>query len=459
MPARPPGTGRRAWWVLAGTLRFVGRVLRGLIAAVVLLALVVGLPWALWHYIGWPLPHHVPTWNEVRALLLAPMTPTFLLDVLAVACWIAWAAFVLDVARCTMDAVRGARWPEMSTAPAGPLQTFAAVLIGSIVLSLLGQRTTAANATASAGWSDAVSGHAPVVATAVWHQPPSERLSDFTITPTAPTAATERVAPSATALTAVVRAPENGVHDSLWRLARDTLGNPDRWPEIFSLNEGAPQPDGHRLTVPSLIYPGEELRLPPGAHPYTPGSLASPAQPAATTSSPPAGSANPPASTSPVTSTPAAPTTTTTPPAIPSTTQPAPSTGGAIPGTAHRAPTATPPTTVPAGPSAPAPGPPSDRHSGLQLGTDIFLGLGLAAAASAALMLARHRYRRGYQPGSGRRDDLPVAPVVYQLKLAHLRATREDYDDDPDDNDETGSQRVGPRGPTTPLVITNRHQA
>src|SRR6185437_8281507 len=52
----------------------------------------------------------------------------------------------------------------------------------------------------------------------------------------------------------------------------------------------------------------------------------------------------------------------------------------------------------------------------------VFVGLGLAAAISAALVVARRRYRRRYRPGSGRRDDLPVGPVVYQLRLAHLRA-------------------------------------
>jgi len=70
--------GRRVWWALAGMFRFVGRVLRGLIAAAVLLALVAGLPWALWHYVGWPLPNHVPTWAEVQGVLLGPMIMTII---------------------------------------------------------------------------------------------------------------------------------------------------------------------------------------------------------------------------------------------------------------------------------------------------------------------------------------------------------------------------------------------
>ncbi|WP_439382130.1 transcriptional regulator [Amycolatopsis lexingtonensis] len=67
--------------------------------------------------------------------------------------------------------------------------------------------------------------------------------------------------------------------------------------------------------------------------------------------------------------------------------------------------------------SAAAANPSSSWESGL------YVGLGLAGAVSAALLVARRRRRAVYRPGSGERgDDLPVAPVVYQLRLAHQRA-------------------------------------
>jgi DNA-binding SARP family transcriptional activator len=54
---------------------------------------------------------------------------------------------------------------------------------------------------------------------------------------------------------------------------------------------------------------------------------------------------------------------------------------------------------------------------------EVFVSLGLAAAVSSLLLLARRRRQARYRPGSGRRDkDVPVAPMVYQLRLAHLRA-------------------------------------
>jgi DNA-binding SARP family transcriptional activator len=83
-------------------------------------------------------------------------------------------------------------------------------------------------------------------------------------------------------------------------------------------------------------------------------------------------------------------------------------------------------TPVPAAVPAPQTGPTPGGELGIGWGPGVFVGLGLAAAISAAIMVARRRYRRSYRPGSGRRDDLPVAPVVYQLRLAHLRAEHAD---------------------------------
>jgi hypothetical protein len=71
----------------------------------------------------------------------------------------------------------------------------------------------------------------------------------------------------------------------------------------------------------------------------------------------------------------------------------------------------------------------------------VFVGVGLAAAISAALVIARRRHRRRYRPGSGHRDDLPVAPVVYQLRLAHLRAEHTTTCPNPDPDDEEHDRR------------------
>ena len=42
------------------------KIAKGLAALGILVALVAGIPWALWHYVGWPLPHGLPSWSQVH---------------------------------------------------------------------------------------------------------------------------------------------------------------------------------------------------------------------------------------------------------------------------------------------------------------------------------------------------------------------------------------------------------
>jgi nucleoid-associated protein YgaU len=54
-------------------------------------------------------------------------------------------------------------------------------------------------------------------------------------------------------------------NDTLWNLAATHLGNPLRWPELFVLNRGHPQPDGRALVDPNRIYPGWTIEFPADA--------------------------------------------------------------------------------------------------------------------------------------------------------------------------------------------------
>src|ERR1700722_18281217 len=53
--------------------------------------------------------------------------------------------------------------------------------------------------------------------------------------------------------------------DTLWDLAAQHLGNPLRYEELFALNRGVAQADGHTLVGPNLIYPGMKLQFPADA--------------------------------------------------------------------------------------------------------------------------------------------------------------------------------------------------
>jgi DNA-binding SARP family transcriptional activator len=355
IPSRSSRSSRVLRRLVLGAAHLVARLGQALVAAGVLVGLVAVLPWALWHYIGWPLPDHAPTPSEIQTVLSGPLTTPLLLDLLACLCWITWATFVIDVARCVLAAARGLRWPELPTS--GPVHAVAAILVTGIVVSLLGNRSPSIT---TAGITEAISGHGQVVATTMLRTVPAASVTQDTDT-------------------VVVRAPENGIHDSLSRIAQRTLGAVGRWPEIFALNKGKPQPYGRRFTNPNLIFPGERLTLPSSISAATGADQrAAPA-----TMPPPA---------------PPRPMPTTSPSVIPNA-APVPD----VAPTPHTDPT------IGSRPGiAPEPG--------------VFVGLGLAAAVSTTLVMARRRHRRRYQPGSGRRDDLPVGPVIYQLRLAHLRA-------------------------------------
>lgn len=393
-PTRSPGRARIGWVVVA-VVRLVGRVVRGVIASVVLVALAVGLPWALVHFIGWPLPDHLPSTDELKAVLLQPMSTRFLLDGLACLAWLLWLFFALAVITCLIEVARGARWPELRQ-HSGPLRRLVAVLLGAILIAVLGRTATASPAATTGGLT--AEGRGPIVATApAWHTTPPAGRS----TP-APSGAggdgQARRAPTVTAGgdtppgMARAKPPKNGVYDSLWRIAERTLGDGDRWPEIWANNAGNTQPGGRVLTSPRLIHPGDLFRL-PATGSAQPGQDADSPQP-------PGPPPDPPAAVPP-------------PPSI----------------TENHPPASGPPAAPPATGRPASTGERAGRPGGVSWGSELFVSLGLAAAVSAAIVLLRRRRASRYRPGSGKRgDDLPVAPMIYQLHLAHLQAQH--YDED-----------------------------
>ena len=63
----------------------------------------------------------------------------------------------------------------------------------------------------------------------------------------------------------VVSDPRNGEQEYPFGIAAKTLGDGKRYLEIFALNQGRLQPDGQRMTDPSIVNPGWILQLPPDA--------------------------------------------------------------------------------------------------------------------------------------------------------------------------------------------------
>ena len=265
-------------------------VATGLAALVALAGLLGAIPWALWHFVGWPLPHHVPSAAEVgRALEHRGIPAQALVDALAVVVWLAWASLAASVAAELAAGLAGHRARRLPVA--GVFQPLAGRLVAAIVVAglALAPRPGPHPATTSltAGLPAA---RRPVPALVL-----ADANAVLPASSTQPSGEQPTVAGASAPRTYLVRRG-----DTLWGIAERELGDPLRWSQIYQLNEGRPQPGGTALTDPHWIDPGWTLLL-PAATPPTPGPQ--PPGPPPTPAPPPI----PPAATAPTTTTPHTP--------------------------------------------------------------------------------------------------------------------------------------------------------
>ncbi|GIG69334.1 BTAD domain-containing putative transcriptional regulator [Phytomonospora endophytica] len=266
----------------------------GTIRALFLAAIIVGLPWLLLQY-GSPLPGRFPRGEDWRVLVTAPDEHT-LADIIVIAGWITWAALVWAIIARIVRLAREEPTPQAQRwGVPGPVGAISAFLLGTAA-------TTAVTGT-------------------------------ITTTPAAAsTPETADAAGIAVNGTYTVRAG-----DTLWDIADRQLHDPQRWKDIYDLNEHRRQSDGGSLTRPALIRPGWTLQLP--------GTLTPP---------------NPPPPEPP-------------PPDTP------------------------PPTTPPTTTGSPFP---QHDNGGFRLPTGAWIAAGLATAIAASVTLARARRRRHTRSGT-----------------------------------------------------------
>jgi DNA-binding SARP family transcriptional activator len=371
-------------------------VTKGAAALLALAGLVAGVPVGLWRLVGWPLPHTLPTWHQLRTGLADTYIPDqILFNTLAIVCWIIWALLILCLTVETLAVARGrvaARIPL-----AGPLQDTAARLIATV--TLLGALSGFRHAPAIAAPALPHTGPTTPTTAPLSPQPASEAT---TVTPT----------PAPASLPVYVVRPR----DDLWSIAQRHLGDPYRWRDIWEHNQGRRQPDGAVFTDPDLIRPGWTLRLPADAT-----GLSAPARPGP----PQTSQTGPDAFGEPAVPNPGAPSAHQPPPATPT---PPPSEQA----------TARQPAGVPAAAdhaTRPHDNEPVDASGSeddqdcsadpwVQLPSGALVGLSLAVGVSTALAAARLHQRRRRQPGDpqpGIAYHDPLAPeAVRRLRRAHL---------------------------------------
>jgi nucleoid-associated protein YgaU len=246
------------------------RWLRGVGAALALLALVVGVPWALLGWGEWPITG-VPSWEQVRDLPGMVASDSVIIGAFTVALWVAWAVFV----GCLIAEVAAeARGREATRVAAfGPLQRLARHLVATLAMTVgwLGPMTGALHVppVRPAG---AATGTAPATASAdtMAPGPTADKPAPRRGGGLAPGASGASLAAGVAAYPAAPAAPdaEPGATvtvrpgDSPWALAVEHLGDGARWTEIWDLNRSQPQPDGRSWEIPEMILPGWELAIP-----------------------------------------------------------------------------------------------------------------------------------------------------------------------------------------------------
>ncbi|MFC0030119.1 LysM peptidoglycan-binding domain-containing protein [Micromonospora chaiyaphumensis] len=194
----------------------------------------------------------LPSPATARQWIAQPMSTGFVIvlaEAAAVALWLLLATAILTHAYAAL--ARRLRWTTTLRLP-GPLQGLTAALLGATAV------TTATGATAHAN---------PATDTSNSAMPAAEPT---TTTSTSHHHASPDPRPAAQTPTYTVRRG-----DSLCRIAARTLGDADRWPEIFALNRGTRFPHvGGTLRDPNIIYPGWTLDLPADADPPPHGTPA-----------------------------------------------------------------------------------------------------------------------------------------------------------------------------------------
>lgn len=245
--SRPPG--RQQPPHLTPRRRPLGDRLRGLLALLVVLALLVGIPVALIALRGNPLPDTGTDLSGLLDRLTAPDTDgSLFLGALTWLGWLAWASFALTVLLETVWQLRGLPTPSLPAL--GPQQRAASVLVAAAALlftvPLLSATPALAAAPPATAGASAASVSAPLT------------------TPAAASHEQTRPAPDA-ASPSRTHTVQPG--DTLWQIATDHLGDGSRFTEIAHLNYGAAQTDGHALTAVHWLTPGWQLTLPGDAAP------------------------------------------------------------------------------------------------------------------------------------------------------------------------------------------------
>ena len=211
----------------------------GLVASVLLIGVVVAVPAAIARVGADLIPSDLPTLGQVWTALRSPDDGTLVLRVVTLVAWLAWVVLSVSIMLEVVARLRGVRAPRIPGLHAPQLA--ARQLVSAAALLFVAVPSVGMTAVGAAPAHAAMAPHvfdAPVmVESREVDAGPSSAVESSTYT----------VQPG----------------DSLSVIARDQLGDADRWPEIVDLNPVV-------ADDPDLIYAGTVLLLPARAAPSAP---------------------------------------------------------------------------------------------------------------------------------------------------------------------------------------------
>ena len=229
------------------------RLLRGIGALIVLIAVVVGVPalMAALHLV----PHGVPSLHEIGTDLRRRDNGQLVAVVLAAGVWICWGLFTISLIPEIAAAVR--KKPARTLPGLGVLQRPAGSLVAAVAIAftiapLIAGVATAARANAAPVPLLSSSPPTSTAATPAAHTP-------TTAQPAAATPQHDTAADRATTPGSAAGLPRYEVRrrDTLWGIAERYLHDPLRYPEIAHLNPTLVGPDNEIAAGSVLTLPGD----------------------------------------------------------------------------------------------------------------------------------------------------------------------------------------------------------
>jgi len=220
------------------------KLLKGLAALAGLAVIVAGVPWLLVTVAGNP----IPSWDTVAGLFTHPdYGGSFLMgSLLPIIAWIAWASFVFSLLTVIPSALRGVKPPQIRGLAIQ--QKTASALLGAVIVMFGGL--------AGAGAATAAEPTAPAISHSVTSQQTHQ-----TNAPSAPTTTSDAV---------VMKSLTVNEGDSLWGIAESSLGDGDRYPELYEASKDIVQADGQTISNPDIIQPGWTINVPTMTQASTP---------------------------------------------------------------------------------------------------------------------------------------------------------------------------------------------